>query len=1173
MSVSLTVNGVTYAYPSTGDQSWGDAATNWAQAVTSGMLQKAGGTFTLTADVDFGGNYGLKSKYFTSRTASNPAGSGVVRLGNTEAIGWRNAANGADLPLVVNASDRLSFNSVVIPTVSSSDTLTNKTMSGASNTFSGIGYSSLTLTGSIVDADISASAAIAYSKLALSGSIVNADVSTSAAIAYSKLSLTGSIVNTDVSASAAIAYSKLTLTGSVVNADISASAAIAYSKLSLTGSIVNADVSASAAIAYSKLSLSNSIVNADVSASAAIAYSKLSLTGGIVNADVNASAAIVYSKLNLTGGIVNADVNASAAIAYSKLNLSGAIVNADISASAAIADTKLATISTVGKVSNSATTAASANTASAIVARDASGNFSAGTITATLSGTATNVTGTVAIANGGTGATTQQAALNALAGTQASGKYLRSDGTNTTLASIQAGDVPTLNQNTTGTASNVTGTVAIANGGTGQTTAGAAFNALSPITTKGDLIAGSGTNSAARLGVGSDGYVLTADSTQTTGVKWAAVTGTGTVTSVTFTGDGTVLSSTPSSAVTAAGTVTASLNSQAANKVLAGPTTGANAAPTFRSLVAGDIPTLNQNTTGTASNVTGIVAIANGGTGATTAADARTNLGVAPTASPTFSGTITTPLTASRALVTGVSSELAVSSVTSTELGYVSGVTSAIQTQINAKAPTASPTFSGTITTPLTASRALVTGASSELSASSVTSTELGYVSGVTSAIQTQLNAKAPTASPTFTGTVTAPTIDAGASTALTLKSAGTTAIYADTSQNVGIGTVSPGAKVDTYIAGNGTGAKNWLRFSTDGLSNNDGLYQQYYATGAAVEIGKVGIKFNSGAASWNIENLYNGGAQTATLFTVAASGKVGIGTTSPVQRLDVQAASGGLASIGIRNSDFVNATTGSGAYLSTIVSTGNTYSVLQAFTAGNSSAGDLALNPYGGNVGIGTTSPNYKLDVNGSINSNAAVWVGSGLNTQSGGFSDLDSTAKSVAISADPNNVGTSSIIAFKVDGSERMRIDPNGYLLVGYTTSNGAYKLQVNSQIFATNATVATSDARYKDNVKNLSGCLSLVQALRPVSFNWKDHPVHNFNKETTVGFLAQEVQQVMAGSEFLDSIVKKNECAYVDPATGEEKKEEFLGIAEGNMIAILTKAIQELKAEFDAYKAAHP
>jgi hypothetical protein len=107
------------------------------------------------------------------------------------------------------------------------------------------------------------------------------------------------------------------------------------------------------------------------------------LAGGITDAKIDAAAAIAYSKLNLATSILNADVSASAAIAYSKLNLATSIVNADISASAAIVDTKLATISTASKVSNSATTADSANTASAIVARDASGNFTAGTVTVT----------------------------------------------------------------------------------------------------------------------------------------------------------------------------------------------------------------------------------------------------------------------------------------------------------------------------------------------------------------------------------------------------------------------------------------------------------------------------------------------------------------------------------------------------------------------------------------------------------------------------------------------------------------------------------------------------------------------------------------------------------------------------------------------------------------------
>jgi hypothetical protein len=136
-------------------------------------------------------------------------------------------------------------------------------------------------------------------------------------------------------------------------------------------SITNVKINSAAAIAYSKLNLATSIVNADIATSAAIAYSKLNLATSIVNADISGSAAIAYSKLNLAASITSADI------------VNGTIVNADISASAAIVDTKLDTISTASKVSNSATTATSTNTASAIVARDASGNFTAGTIAAT----------------------------------------------------------------------------------------------------------------------------------------------------------------------------------------------------------------------------------------------------------------------------------------------------------------------------------------------------------------------------------------------------------------------------------------------------------------------------------------------------------------------------------------------------------------------------------------------------------------------------------------------------------------------------------------------------------------------------------------------------------------------------------------------------------------------
>jgi trimeric autotransporter adhesin len=89
---------------------------------------------------------------------------------------------------------------------------------------------------------------------------------------------------------------------------------------------------------------------------------------------------------------------------------------------------------------------------------------------------------------------------------------------------IVAADVPTLNQNTTGTAAGLSATLTIASGGTGQTTATAAFDALAPTTTKGDLIVSNGTDNV-RLGVGTDAYVLTADSASAAGVKWAAASG------------------------------------------------------------------------------------------------------------------------------------------------------------------------------------------------------------------------------------------------------------------------------------------------------------------------------------------------------------------------------------------------------------------------------------------------------------------------------------------------------------------------------------------------------------------------------------------------------------------------------------------------------------------------
>ena len=190
------------------------------------------------------------------------------------------------------------------------------------------------------------------------------------------------------------------------------------------------------------------------------------------------------------------------------------VTNADIAAGAAIVDTKLAPITTAGKVANTATSASSANAANAIVVRDASGNFAAGTITAALSGNAatattasacsgnaatatklatartingvafdgtanitlaTGVTSTVAISQGGTGATTAADARTNLGA--ASSSHTHSAATTSADGFMSSTDKSKLDGIPSG-GGGITGTVAITQGGTGSTTAAGALTNL-----------------------------------------------------------------------------------------------------------------------------------------------------------------------------------------------------------------------------------------------------------------------------------------------------------------------------------------------------------------------------------------------------------------------------------------------------------------------------------------------------------------------------------------------------------------------------------------------------------------------------------------------------------------------------------------------------------------------
>ena len=172
MSISLVVNNVAYNYPQDFDTEWGVDATGWAQAVTNGLLQMAGGPFPLTAQVNFGPNFGITTLDVVSQSV-NPASTGVIRLAKADTIVFRNNANTADLALAIDGSNALTFNGVALGLTSLTD----------NHIFVGNVLNQPTDVAMSGDATIVASGAVTIS----AGAINNSKVASGAAIAINKL--------------------------------------------------------------------------------------------------------------------------------------------------------------------------------------------------------------------------------------------------------------------------------------------------------------------------------------------------------------------------------------------------------------------------------------------------------------------------------------------------------------------------------------------------------------------------------------------------------------------------------------------------------------------------------------------------------------------------------------------------------------------------------------------------------------------------------------------------------------------------------------------------------------------------------------------------------------------------------------------------------------------------
>jgi len=237
------------------------------------------------------------------------------------------------------------------------------------------------------------------------------------------------------------------------------------------------------------------------------------------------------------------------------------------------------------------------------------------------------------------------------------------------------------------------------------------------------------------------------------------------------------------------------------------------------------------------------------------------------------------------------------------------------------------------------------------------------------------------------------------------------------------------------------------------------------------------------------------------------------------------------------------------------------------------------------GNVGIGTTTPSTygKLAVSGN------VYLGDTTTTADGTLTIGSSGAGSVAIAR--TGIGaTNSTMTFSTTFAtlqERMRIDGTGNLLVGNTgnvssgrveiTKNGERCLTLNNtatgaaaneiqnfirngaQVGNINTTgsattyTTSSDYRLKENVQPMVGALDKVAQLNPVTYKWK------LDGSNGQGFIAHELQEVVP-----DAVTGEKD------AVNEDGSIKPQGIDTSVLVATLTAALQELKAELDVCKA---
>ncbi|MFY9308167.1 MAG: tail fiber domain-containing protein [Bacteroidia bacterium] len=368
-----------------------------------------------------------------------------------------------------------------------------------------------------------------------------------------------------------------------------------------------------------------------------------------------------------------------------------------------------------------------------------------------------------------------------------------------------------------------------------------------------------------------------------------------------------------------------------------------------------------------------------------------------------------------------------------------------------------------------------------------------------------------------------------------------------DSLGNVGIGTTGPTTKL--HIIENTVLTNKLILDNT--FANNRGSIISFFKNGT--QIAGVGIRgtiegnTNTGLGlfadgSSNGIHFYTGGSGTAKAI-IDSLGNVGVGTTNPVSKLTVSRAleaaayqgefrvEGGISDGNYDGIRFTQGATGATPLAGIRVLYHNNGQPDMGFYLrdGGASEGQKMVILNNGDIGIGTTSPNAKLDVQGTLR------IGHG-NTAGYQFTEAaDDTYMKLSYYNTSTNELTPNIITTTYTG------------LVGIGTLTPSQALHVVGSICYTGGIGACSDNRYKRNVTPIPDALNKVLQMNGVYYYWKteEFPNQKFSENKQIGFIAQDLEKLYPELVFTD-------------------KDGYKSVDYSRLTPVLVEAVKELNSK---------